>query len=363
MVVASLLALVCAASTPVAPVAQPVPALVTAAAPSDADSAAPRWYWAQDDERLALRGYDPVAYHLLGSPQPGSAELEVEHAGLRYRFANDAHRARFLEDAERWLPEYGGWCALSLSVEARPGGWPPRRIPADPENFLVDEDGALLLFARFPNWDARVQWLAAADDDPAAASALRARADAFWASRVELGERFPSKPEGMHRLAPMETAQFDWFIGTWDSSYSFRVSPDSEQRQGPVQGIWKAYYGFDGFAIYDDWNQVGVVGASGPAIRSFDPVARHWVMTYMPLNAPHASHWRMEGRFDERGELHALFESVDPQGRAFLQRVHFENITADAFRWSSDRSYDDGATWIEDWGVGHNTRASGDRGE
>lgn len=209
---------------------QPAPVVVSdtviATAPVAATdaSATPRWYWAQDDEHLALRGYDVVAYHLLGSPTVGAAEHEVSHEGIRYRFANADHRARFVASPESYLPKYGGWCAWSVGVPRQPGAWPPRRVPVDPENFLIAGDDELLLFARGPGWDMRQQWLAAADaEGDASLAAHRARGDAFWAQRIELGEQFPRKPDGLHRLAPMETAQFDFFIGHWRGEFSYRV--------------------------------------------------------------------------------------------------------------------------------------------
>ena len=81
-------------------------------------------------------------------------------------------------------------------------------------------------------------------------------------------------------------------------------------------------------------------------------------MHYIPINAPLSAVWAMEGTFDENGELHASMRASDPSGE-FLQRVHFIDISEDHFSWRSDRSYDNGKTWIINWGMGENYRVTG----
>lgn len=318
-------------------------------APEAADSEAfLRWHWYVDENRLAIEGFDPVAYHLDGEARVGSQDFEAVHRGVRYHFATESHRDFFTEEPESFLPAFGGWCALLMAADGSRGQAAIRFEP-DPRVFKIVE-GRLLLFGRGPNWNALEQW------EQGDAPARLARADAFWRSREQLAAQIGAKPEGMHAQAPLETAQFDFIIGEWESSYSFRVSRATPGR-AEMQGTWKAYYGWDGFAIYDDWSRKGGrPGNSGPAIRSFDPLTKKWVMHYIPINQPMATVWRLVGEFDDEG-LHADMTGQDPDGTVFRQRVHFVDLTENSFTWRSDRSYDDGATWIEDWGLGKNVRA------
>ena len=217
------------------------------ASPATAGEAFTRWHWCTNEDRLALAGYDPVAYWNAESATPGSAEFEAKHHGIRYHFANDENRAAFLAEPERYLPAFGGWCAFALTLEVATAGRGPLRLAPDPEVFLL-QDGKLFLFSHGPGWNGRARWLQGDTE-----ARLR-KANAFWASRETLAASVGAKPEGMHRNAPLETVQFDFIIGEWKSQYKVRVSPNQEGYSPTIQGTWKARYGWDGFAIYDDWS-------------------------------------------------------------------------------------------------------------
>lgn len=309
----------------------------------------PRWHWFADEAGLALGGYDPVAYHTVAEALVGTEALEQEHAGLRYRFSDEATLELFREEPERYLPAFGGWCALGLGLDPKAIGAPQSRTQPDPTSFKL-VDGRLLLYARLPGWDARSVW------DRSDETILLERAEAFWQEREALAARVGTCPKGFNPQAPLETTQFDFIIGAWDSTYVSRVDPASDQTV-TIRGDWKAWYGWQGYAIYDDWVQLGAPpNTSGPAIRSFDLLNKEWVMHYIPIGAPRTGVWSMTGRFDEAGELHGECTLIDGRGRTFLQRIHFVEITKESFAWRSDRSYDSGDNWIEGWGVGKNTR-------
>lgn len=328
-------------------------ATATATTPSLAAAGFLRWHWNIDDNRLAIQGFDPVAYTADGKARIGDSKWETEHEGIRYRFASADNRRAFAADPEKYLPRFGGWCAFGLGLDSATVGLANRRIPADPESFEII-DGRVVLFSRGPGWDARKRWR---NGDP---TKQLERADAFWRSREALAAAVGEKPHGLHPAAVLETTQFNFFIGEWDSRYKVRVSPTRPDYSPEIRGRWSARYGWDGFAIYDDWVQIGAPpGNSGPAIRSFDPFTRTWVMHYIPINSPMSSVWAMTGEFDDEGELHATMKATDGSGD-FLQRVHFINISKDRFSWRSDRSYDEGKTWIDDWGVGENYRIKSD---
>ncbi|MEL6478070.1 MAG: YHS domain-containing (seleno)protein [Pseudomonadota bacterium] len=85
---------------------------------------------------VALKGYDPVAYHLDARPVKGDPALEVEWKGAKWHFASAANRDRFVGDPERWAPQYGGYCAWAIVED--------RFAPINPEIFKV-VDGKLYL--------------------------------------------------------------------------------------------------------------------------------------------------------------------------------------------------------------------------
>jgi hypothetical protein len=77
--------------------------------------------------RVAIHGYDPVAYFVEGGPRKGRSELAVERNGARWLFWSVANRARFEADPERYLPAYGGYCAYGVAqgylVKIDPEAW------------------------------------------------------------------------------------------------------------------------------------------------------------------------------------------------------------------------------------------------
>ena len=68
-----------------------------------------------DAEGVAIRGYDPVAYHTDGRPAVGQERFEAEWNGARWRFATAENREAFLAAPERYAPRYGGYCAWAVS--------------------------------------------------------------------------------------------------------------------------------------------------------------------------------------------------------------------------------------------------------
>lgn len=76
------------------------------------------------DSRLMLKGYDPVAYFTDGRPVPGKPEIKAEHRGVTYRFASEDHRRLFTANAEKYVPQYGGFCANGMVYAIPLGGEP-----------------------------------------------------------------------------------------------------------------------------------------------------------------------------------------------------------------------------------------------
>lgn len=66
-------------------------------------------------EKLALNGYDPVAYFVSGAPKKGLAAITTQHQGVTWRFENEANKAAFLAQPAKYAPQYGGYCAYAVS--------------------------------------------------------------------------------------------------------------------------------------------------------------------------------------------------------------------------------------------------------
>lgn len=69
-----------------------------------------------DEHGVALSGYDAVAYFDTGRPTHGKETITASYGGARYYFASEAHRKTFLGDPKKYIPEFGGFCAVGTSA-------------------------------------------------------------------------------------------------------------------------------------------------------------------------------------------------------------------------------------------------------
>jgi YHS domain-containing protein len=92
---------------------------------------------------LAIRGYDPVAYHTENKPVKGAADFESVWKGAVWRFASAENKAKFDTDPEQYAPAYGGYCAYAVAYGST--------AKTEPDAFSI-VDGKLYL-----NFDKRIQ--------------------------------------------------------------------------------------------------------------------------------------------------------------------------------------------------------------
>jgi YHS domain-containing protein len=69
---------------------------------------------ASDD--VGLKGYDPVAYFTDEQPIRGTPHYSFQWKGVTYRFASAGNLQRFKADPNKYLPQYGGYCAYAMSI-------------------------------------------------------------------------------------------------------------------------------------------------------------------------------------------------------------------------------------------------------
>jgi len=66
---------------------------------------------------VGLKGYDPVAYFSNGQPTKGAGQYRFQWKGITYRFASAENLQRFKTDPQKYLPQYGGYCAYAMSID------------------------------------------------------------------------------------------------------------------------------------------------------------------------------------------------------------------------------------------------------
>jgi YHS domain-containing protein len=77
--------------------------------------------------KVAIKGYDPVAYFTQHAPVKGSAMYTQEWMGATWQFSSAADRDEFAKSPEKYAPQYGGYCAYGVSqghaVSIDPEAW------------------------------------------------------------------------------------------------------------------------------------------------------------------------------------------------------------------------------------------------
>jgi YHS domain-containing protein len=66
---------------------------------------------------IAVNGYDPVAFFTDAKPVNGSPLITAEYEGATYLFASEEHKGLFLKSPEKYVPQYGGFCAYGVGLD------------------------------------------------------------------------------------------------------------------------------------------------------------------------------------------------------------------------------------------------------
>ncbi len=66
----------------------------------------------------AIKGYDTVAYWTVGEAVKGNKKITSTYKGAEFRFASAENKALFDANPEKYIPEYGGYCAWAIGNSA-----------------------------------------------------------------------------------------------------------------------------------------------------------------------------------------------------------------------------------------------------
>jgi hypothetical protein len=88
---------------------------------------------------LALFGFDPVSYFLLGAAELGSEQFQLKFADVTWQFRSEANREAFRGQPDVYVPRFGGYDPVALTRGAPVAGHP---------TLFVIHDGRLYLFQK-----------------------------------------------------------------------------------------------------------------------------------------------------------------------------------------------------------------------
>lgn len=82
-------------------------------------------------------GYDVVAY-FDNIAVKGDSQYSTTFDGVKYKFKSQEHLNTFLEHPDKYIPQYGGYCAYAVGESGK-------KVGINPETFEI-RDGKLYLF-------------------------------------------------------------------------------------------------------------------------------------------------------------------------------------------------------------------------
>ncbi len=172
---------------------------------------------AGEDALLMLEGHDAVAYFTQNAAVKGDPAIKLAYRGVVYRFASEANRAAFMQEPERYMPQFGGFCSngINYAVPWGGGGGP---------------DSCASLLERGSR---RVDRLVHAREAPCVPrAALPQRRRVAGAIRGQAGGRNPAGDAGRHagRAAAIDRAGF----GPQSTDGQPAVNPQSTRSQPAV---------------------------------------------------------------------------------------------------------------------------------
>ena len=97
------------------------------------------------EKKVAIQGYDPVAYFTQKKAVKGKSNIASSYEGVIYYFSSQTNKDAFSKSPTSFEPQYGGWCSYAMGAKGE-------KVEVDPETFkIVDGKPNLFYNAYFNN--------------------------------------------------------------------------------------------------------------------------------------------------------------------------------------------------------------------
>ena len=147
--------------------------------------------------------------------------------------------------------------------------------------------------------------------------------------------------------APAEAEQFAFLVGQWDVTVTPKLYSLGARIHGSPSyvGSWKAWRAFDRFGIEDElriMDRSGNPNVLSHTTRFYDAAQSRWTLTTLDVYRGRyvSAIGKMEGR-----ELVITSVGKDAEGKSYVQRARFFDITPTSFSYQADRMMNGERTW------------------
>ncbi len=114
---------------------------------------------------FVAEGYDVTEY-FSNKAVKGDHKFTTTYDNVRYKFATQGNLEKFKSDPQKYVPQYGGYCAYAVAVNSE-------KVDINPKTFEV-RDGKLYLFYNSWGINTLEKWI---NED---AEKLQVKADENW---------------------------------------------------------------------------------------------------------------------------------------------------------------------------------------
>jgi YHS domain-containing protein len=114
---------------------------------------------------FVAEGYDVVAY-FDGKAVEGKQDFIAKYDSVMFKFSSQENRATFKANPDKYIPQYGGYCAYAIATKEK-------KVSIDPETFEIRE-GKLYLFYNSWGTNTLELWLKEGSES------LSKKADGNW---------------------------------------------------------------------------------------------------------------------------------------------------------------------------------------
>ena len=95
-----------------------------------------------DKNKVAVEGYDLVAYFKDQKAIKGNTNYSVIEQGVTYYFVSQNHKDIFKKNPSFYQPQHGGWCAYAI-------GKTGEKVAVDPKTFKVIDNKLYLFYNKY----------------------------------------------------------------------------------------------------------------------------------------------------------------------------------------------------------------------
>ena len=147
--------------------------------------------------------------------------------------------------------------------------------------------------------------------------------------------------------APKEASQFNFLVGQWALDVKPAANTLAQRIHGTpkLRGTWKAWRALDGFGVEDE---LRITDASGNpmslthAVRFYDGTARRWRSSTIDVYRGVFTSSTAEVRGNQ---IVVSSQGTGSDGKPYLSRGTYSDITPGGFTFKSERSTDNGKSW------------------